>query len=99
MAYNHYLSCQGGMSADMLKQGRFESKSHQVNLPQTMLPIFVQSANPHIEVMVQQPINRFVLIEHADKLYDGGNARCFEKLANEAQLREFQENPFVCLLI
>ena len=49
--------------------------------------------------MIQQPIDRFVLIEHDDELYDGGNVRRFEQLADEAQMREFKQNPFVCLLI
>ena len=63
-----------------------------------MLDVVVQSAHADEYEMVEQPVYGFVLVEHDDELNDGGNVRRFEEFADKAQLRKFQENPFVCLL-
>ena len=64
-----------------------------------MLDVVIQSAHTDEYEMIEQPVYGFVLVEHDDELNDGRNVRRFEEFADKAQLRKFQENPFVCLLV
>ena len=64
-----------------------------------MLDVVIQSAHADEYEMVEQPVYGFVLVEHDDELNDGGNVRRFEEFADKAQLRKFQENPFIRLLV
>ena len=64
-----------------------------------MLDVVIQSAHTDEYEMIEQPVYGFVLVEHDDELNDGGNVRRFEEFADKAQLRKFQENPFIRLLV